>query len=83
MKVIIRGLRRARERNTYQASWPESIKCPKCKEEAPLMMVVDDGKGEVASLRPEGVKIWPHNSMAIAHYFCSNCGELETRWNQA
>lgn len=72
-----------KEEITEQVAWPETVRCPKCKARAELMMVVEDSKGEIAGRRSREKKIWPHDSMAIAHYFCSNCGEMVAHWNQA
>lgn len=77
---------RGRNTITEQADWPESIKCPKCKGTADLMLVVSDPRGKISDSAPKGLKrgdTWPHDSMAIAHYFCTKCGEIQAKWNQA
>ena len=81
-------LGRGKHTITEQVDWPETIKCPKCKDEADLLMVVHDPRGVVSDMSPyrdpkTGSPIWPHDSMAIALYWCGKCGEIEARWNQA
>lgn len=71
-----------------QGDWPESIKCPRCKDIADLLMVVHDPQGSLVSDVPTRVKtdsklFWFHDAVAIALYVCPKCGEIEAKWNQA
>ncbi len=75
---------RARKETTYQTEFPATVPCNHCKtKEAPLMALMDDDEGLICHNRPENVKIWPHDCMAVALYMCPECGEITTLWNQA
>lgn len=68
---------------SYQQQLELTCLCRKCKEQARLIMLIDDDEGLLASQRPEGVKIWPHDCTAIALYLCTQCGSMRAKWNQA
>ena len=67
---------------TWQDPFDTTLKCSKCGKKAKLMMLIDDDEGIVCDERPNDVKIWPHDCLAIALYLCTECGELTAVWNQ-
>ena len=71
------------EQMTYQAPFEIGLVCPDCKGEARLIALVEDDEGLVCKQdRPKGVKVWPHDAMAIALYLCTSCGKMIAKWNQ-
>ena len=68
---------------TYQAPFPASVECLNCKTGMRLMVLIDDAAGMISRERPEAVKIWPHDVVAVAVYLCTGCGEAKADWNQA
>lgn len=70
---------------TYQNLFMMKVLCGECaSEEAMLMMIIVDDDKEVCNQpRPPKVRVWPHDSMAIALYLCTECGEITAEWNQA
>ena len=82
MKIVIEQSELQKERFTYQQEVPSSIKCRKCKSNALLIMQIHDDEGLILNQRPKGVKIWPHDSLVIHVYLCSNCGAMRATWNQ-
>ena len=85
------------ERNTWQADWPEEKQCEVCNETAYLIMaIMESGDKLICDNKPESVdltaactaplrhaRIWPHDAMAAAIYYCPNCWSTEADWNQA
>lgn len=68
---------------TYQEPFAMVVKCRGCQKPAHIILVVNDGQKLVADARPEGVQIWPHDSVAVAVYLCTDgCGEMTAEWNQ-
>ena len=70
---------------TYQEPFPLAVSCKRkgcSKEQATLIMLVRDGEKELVEQRPEGVRVWPHDSSVIAIYLCTECGSMRARWNQ-
>jgi len=84
MKMVIEQSKMANSAKdfTYQAPFPITVKCRKCKNPARLIMLVDDDIGELVAQRPRNVKVWPHDCSAIAIYLCTNCGSMRATWNQ-
>jgi len=82
MEIVI-GQSKLREyRITYQEEIPVTVGCRRCKEEMGLIVQVHDDKGDLVRERPEGVKVWPHDSSVISVYLCTNCGSMRAGWNQ-
>jgi len=77
-------LERALEKNTYQTPFPKTVKCKYCSKKAIPMLLIDDDEGLISSQGEfVGPGVWAHDRMAIALYFCQNCGEITALWNQA
>ena len=68
---------------TYQWPFAKVIQCNECPEKTDLVMLIDDDEKELAGQRLPKVKIWPHDSTAIALYLCTYCGHMMAEWNQA
>jgi len=71
---------------TYQEPFPLTVRCKRtdCKSnEAMLIMLVRDNDKVLVDQRPQGVRVWPHDSSVIGIYFCTECGTMRARWNQA
>lgn len=80
---------------SWQADFPENVKCHKCKKNARLAFVVFEEHGNKAQKKKpyvcclwhngEGGKFWPHDAVAVAVYFCENvkCAAATAQWNQA
>lgn len=83
VKQSYKWMDRVRKEMTYQAEFPETVKCIKCKKDTVLMMLIDDDEGLILGYRPKDVRVWPHDCTAIALYLCTDCGEITTLWNQA
>jgi len=84
MKIVIKQdeLTVAAETLSYQIPFSKAKRCRFCKSDAPLFMLVNDDKGELVTLRPDDVRVWPHDCSTIAIYFCTNCGRMKATWNQ-
>ncbi len=67
---------------TFQAEFGEKLECECSGTMLPMVQVCDDGGG-IADNRPDGAKLWPHDSMAIVVYMCENCMGMRVKWNQA
>jgi len=69
------------------------IKCKYCNKDAHLILVYSESAGGKYKKAPilnwvmkdikAEKKIEPHDAMAIANYFCFNCGEITSVWDQA
>ena len=79
---------------TFQTKFGETTRCPSCGgtariafvlREAPSRFVEADRQNYVFSLHKNEGKggYWPHDCIAVAVYFCKECFEAVTRWNQA
>ena len=75
---------------TWQDSFPETVKCHKCGEEARIMFVAmeDDDEDFICNLYENtggqfNGKFWPHDCIACAVYLCSKCFEPNALLNQA
>jgi len=83
VKQSFNWMDRVRKKMTYQAEFPETVKCCCCKKETVLMMLIDDDEGLICHYRPKIVTgVWPHDCLAIALYLCTDCGEITALWNQ-
>jgi len=80
--LIAHELDKKRKTMTYQAEFPETEKCNKCGRVMPLMVLIMDEKGKIKDERPESVKVWPHDCVALAVYLCTEDGEAKVQWNQ-
>ena len=80
---------------TWQDQFPETVQCCWCKGEARIGFVVheglddDDRDGSSMSRvyclhENEGAGgFWPHDTVAVAGYFCKDCLETTSLYNQA
>lgn len=78
---------------TWQADFPETVECHKCKGEARIMFVgfekpetsVSSQEKFICNLRGNGGKgdYWLHDCCAVAVYLCKECFEPNTLINQA
>lgn len=84
MEVVIRQSEMVEKAKTtsYQAPFPLTKRCRKCKEDAVLFLLVHDDKGDLIKERLEDVKVWPHDFSTTAIYLCTNCGSMRATWNQ-
>ena len=75
---------------TWQAPFPEEVKCVHCgKEGARLAFVLCEDYGDefACSMYPndyEGEGFWLHDAAAFATYLCRDvsCAGATTKWNQ-
>ncbi len=67
---------------TFQEEFLEKLECECSGEMLPIVQVCDT-EGSIAARRPDGAKLWPHDSMVIVVYMCEDCLKTETKWNQA
>ena len=71
---------------TYQTKFPETINCT-CGGEARIALAFreDSTDQSICGLHEnKGVgNFWPHDSIAVAVYFCRKCFNCLTKWNQA
>ena len=82
MEVVIGQSELRKCRITYQEEIPTTIKCRRCKEGMSLIVQVHDDGKDLVKERPEGAKVWPHDSSVISVYLCTNCGSMRAGWNQ-
>ena len=88
MEIVIEQNKLARERITYQAEVPCSLRCRKCKNDYMiLLMQVHDSDMEIVRQRPEWLqeshaRVWPHDASVTNVYLCTNCGAMRATWNQ-
>ena len=68
---------------TYQAPFPSTVLCRKCKHQSLLIMLIHDDEALLVGQRPKGVRVWSHDTSVIAIYLCTECGVMRARWNQA
>ena len=76
---------------TWQKEFPEKETCKTCGGEAiPAIQVSDAGKTvdnipeDIVNDRKKGLsRIWPHDSLVTMTYICTECGDMQTLWNQA
>lgn len=94
MKVAIAHDVEATRRITYQAPFPATVECPRCKGDSRLAFVahetdeptVLDGGEYVSRLHkndPGGEGYWLHDACCVAVYFCTVCLEPTPLYNQA
>jgi hypothetical protein len=74
-------------KNSWQKEFPKETKCGKCGGTARIGFVVYETKEGpfVADLHkndPEGEGHWPHDVVAVAVYFCKDCLETTSLYNQ-
>ena len=71
---------------TFQNDFPETINCT-CGGEAKIALVMQEGPGDdpICELYENEGKggFWPHDCIAVAIYFCKECCNCLTKWNQA
>jgi len=82
MEIVIEQSKLQGELVTYQQAIANMVKCRKCKGMAKIIMLVHDDKGELIDQRPEGVRVWPHDSSVTYIYLCTTCGSMRAIWNQ-
>ena len=78
---------------SWQAAFPAHTKCQHCGSDRCFLIVnYYEGHGSKEFLckmhhndasDPHGEGYWPHDAVAIAVYFCRDCAECSTLWNQA
>jgi len=72
--------------NSWQKDFPEKAKCG-CGGTGRLAFVAIEQKESdcICHLYKNGEngEFWPHDAIAMAVYFCGNCREAITLWNQA
>ncbi len=76
---------------TWQAEFPETTKCNKCKKLARIGFVAHEGMSEndrkavhICLQRPiEESGLWPHDCTSFAIYICRKCMNGTVIWNQA
>jgi len=76
---------------SWQADFPKTTKCCRCKGKARLGFVAHEGmtplkeKKYVCQLyeNMEDKKLWLHDCCAVAVYFCEKCLEPTALYNQA
>lgn len=74
--------------HSWSKDFSETVKCHKCKENARIAFVVQEGRNEeyyVCNLHKNGEdeKYWPHDAIACAIYICEKCFEPNALINQA
>ena len=76
---------------TWQAKFPETTTCCRCKGEARIGFVAHEGidardrkAPRVYRMHPNKGKggYWPHDFVAVAVYFCRKCLETTALYNQ-
>ena len=85
MKVFFnqKSIKEEAKLTTYQSPFPETLRCKRCKNDAKLMLIINDETGLLIKERPESVRVWPHDYSSTAVYLCTNCGSMRAEWNQA
>jgi len=78
---------------SWQKKFPNATKCCRCGENSRIAFVYHEDQNQenyVADLhernKQEGEekgKLWPHDSIAVATYFCEKCLEPTSLYNQA
>jgi hypothetical protein len=76
---------------TWQAKFPKTVKCVHCQGQAHHAFtaqeghIEEEGKGKyICDLRkPKGKKLWLHDAVAVAVYFCEDCLFTTSLYNQA
>lgn len=73
---------------SWQKDFPEITICDDCDSEARLAFVAHEMEPEdephICSLYSnEPNSFWPHDSIAVAVYFCKRCGKCVAEYNQA
>lgn len=77
--------------NSWQAKFPKITNCVHCGGESRIGFVTQethDSSEErlVCDLHendPDGAGFWPHDAVAVAVYFCKQCLETSSLYNQA
>lgn len=76
-------------KETWQAEFPPTTTCVHCKAEARIGFVAHEGGGEgqqyvcaLHSNEPPN-KLWLHDAVAVAVYFCTCCLQPSALYNQA
>jgi len=82
-------------KETWQGEFPEEVECISCKASARIGFVVkEEGEGSKENEKPKHIcnlhknegregKLWLHDNVAVAVYFCTKCLEPTARYNQA
>ena len=88
MEIVVKqaDLPKLRKELTHQEPFPPHIPCKRrdcSNKNAQLLMLVRDVDKELVKQRPPNVRVWLHDSSIIAIYFCTECGSMRARWNQA
>ncbi len=75
---------------SHQAEFPKETECHKCGKTARIGFVAyEEGSTEdkyvcnAHNNDPKGNGFWPHDSVAVAVYFCTGCLETTALYNQA
>ena len=72
---------------SWQADFYETTKCPKCDNITRIAFAAQEGPEETPYIchlhKNKEKEFWPHDAIAVAVYFCKNCFEATTLWNQA
>ena len=71
---------------SWQAPFPSELSCEKCgRRMVPLFQVYEDERTNVVAKKPplDGQEIWPHDATASVVYWCTSCGNVDARFNQA
>ncbi len=68
---------------SYQANFPPETKCCRCGGKSTFAFTVMENSEPYTcdQEHPEG--LWPHDAVAVAIYFCSECLETTALYNQA
>ena len=83
---IVKGLQG--RKSTWQADFPETTKCCRCSETARFAFTAmeerEESKTYICDMYPNvaGAR-WPHDAVAVAVYFCTECLETTALYNQA
>ena len=76
---------------SWQAEFPQNIKCESCGGESRIIFVSHEGITEfdksgpfVCNTRKNGGKgdFWPHDCVAVAIYLCKDCFHFDALGNQ-
>ena len=81
-------------KKTWQAEFPEEVKCCHCKGTARIGFVVQEEKASKLGKNPQAFVChlhqnegkggyWLHDLCAVAVYFCKNCLRPTALYNQA
>lgn len=73
---------------SWQQKFPKETKCVHCGKTARIGFVTKetkkDGTNTVSALhKNKEDEMWPHDAIAVAVYFCKECLETTSLYNQA